>query len=161
MAEANPNIMGGGPEGLTRRTLLGGLPAAGAALALPLFDGDAAFLPSGGGSNDLAHPVLQLPFVREPTDTERAAGQTPRCFWAVDPTGHYSDDCRTGGHYAHLAVDYMLREHSPQILQWAVFDMMRLGRAHTGIEVGFMSFFGHLATDAWAAKMGHGEGDMA
>lgn len=141
--------------------LLGGLPAAGAALALPLSGGDTSLFPSGGGGNDLPHPVLALPFVREATDAERSAGAAPRCFWAVQPSGHYADDCRTGGHYAHLAVDYMLRERSPQILQWAVFDMMRLGRAHTGIEVGFMSFFGHLASDAWAAGLGRREGVLA
>ena len=161
MAEANPNIMAGGPEGLTRRTLLGGLPAAGAALALPLSGGDTSLFPNGGGGNDLPHPVLALPFVRDATDAERTAGQAPRCFWSVEPTGAYGADCGAGNRYARLALDCMVRERTPYLLQWIVFDMMQLGRTHTGIEVGFMSFFGHLAADAWSATLARGEGGLA
>ena len=144
---------------LPRRALLSGLPAMGAALVLPKLD--AAAFPASNEGCDLPHPVLALPFVREAMEAERAAGAAPRCFWSVEPTGAYGADCGTGGKYARLALDYMVRERTPYLLQWIVFDMMRLGRPHTGIEVGFMSFFGHLASDAWSAGLGRREGELA
>lgn len=160
MAVANPIIMPPSHKGLTRRALLGGLPFAGAALTLPypMMAAPASIPPPE--DNVAPHPLLALPFVRETTKAERMAGAAPRCFWSVVPTGTYGTDCGTGGRYAQAALDYMVREQAPYLLQWAVFDMIRQGRPHSGIEVGFMSFFGRLATGAQAIRMSHGEGDL-
>lgn len=92
------------------------------------------------------HCPTVLPFVRDTTAQEQAAGTAPRSFWHVMPTGNYSADCDTGVAYAALALEYMVAANSPQILQWSVFDMMKLGRNHSGLEVGFMSTFGKIAT---------------
>jgi hypothetical protein len=114
---------------------------------LPLFPQD----------RSLAHPVLALPFVRQTTLREQAAGAVPRSFWDVQPTGNYGPDCATGARYAALALDFMVAANSPQILQWAVCDMMTAGRAHSGIEVGFLSTFGRIAALAHArANLGKG-----
>lgn len=156
MATANPIIMPAGQKGLTRRTLLAGLPLAGASLALPFpMRAVSDFIDR---DNDEPHPVLTLPFVREATATERAMGLPPRRFWSVQPTGVHSADCGTGARYAQLALDYMVREQTPYILQWAVFDMMRLGREYSGIEVGFMSTFGRIATETHAARLARDAG---
>ncbi len=53
--------------------------------------------------------------------------------------------------YAALALDHMTRANLPQLLQWAVFDMMTLNRRYSGVEVGFMSALGRFATQAHAA----------
>lgn len=160
MATAKPITLPAVQKGLTRRALLGGLPLAGASLTFPLSmnAGPDFTAPSDG---EPPHPVLTLPFVREASEAERTNGSPPRRFWAVEPTGVYGADCGTGARYAQLALDYMVRERTPYILQWSVFDMMRLGREHSGIEVGFMSTFGRIATQAHAAGLARGEGGLA
>ena len=147
MANATPITQLTGQKALTRRTVLAGLTFATATPGLPL--------PKSGHFNlrglDAAchpHPVTALPFVRTATDDEKAAGAAPRDFWVVAPTGRYGEDCATGTRYAELALDYMVRENSPYILQWCAFDMMALDRAHSGIEVGFLGVFGRLAVQA-------------
>lgn len=105
--------------------------------------------------------MLALPFVREATEAERANGFPPRRFWAVTPTGAYGADYSTGARYARLALDYMVTAGTPYLLQWAVFDMMRLGREHTGIEVGFMSAFGRIAAEAHARQLTLGVRELA
>lgn len=102
------------------------------------------------------YSVLSLPFVRDTTAHERTAGTPPRCFWHVAPTGDYGADCGTGARYAALALDYMAAMNTPQILQWAVFDMMALQRPRSGIEVGFLSAFGQISTRAHATHLREG-----
>jgi hypothetical protein len=108
------------------------------------------------GAQHLDHPILSLPFVRDVTTEQRASGAAPRCFWHVAPTGDYGADCATGARYAAAALDYMVAANTPQVLQWAVFDMIVAGRRHSGIEVGFLSTFGRIATRAHATRLREG-----
>lgn len=160
MANTNPIIMPAGQKGLTRRTLLAGLPLAGTSLTLP-FPMRATSNFIDHDDDEPLHPVLALPFVREATATERAMGFPPRRFWSVQPTGIHSTDCGTGARCAQLALDYMVAAGTPYLLQWSVFDMMRLGREHTDVEIGFMSAFGRLATEAHAARLALVSGEPA
>lgn len=159
MANAVSNMLPNGQKDLTRRTVLGGFSFFTAAITspMPVFSAaladDAPVLP---GAKHLAHPILSLPFVRDLAAHERKAGTPPRCFWHVFPTGDYGADCATGARYAALALDYMAATNTPQILQWAVFDMMTLGRRHSGIEVGFLSAFGRISTRAHATHLREG-----
>lgn len=104
------------------------------------------------GADHLPHPVLALPFVCDRDEDELEDGEARRSFWSVQPSGNYGADCETGARYAALALDHMTRAKLPQLLQWAVFDMMSLDRPYCGIEVGFMSAFGRIATQAHAAS---------
>lgn len=97
-----------------------------------------------------------LPFVKDTDKAARASGAAPRCFWSVTPTRHYGTDCATGAQYGALALDYMAATRTPYLFQWAVIDMMSMGRAHSGIEIGFLSAFGRLAMQARAAHLGKG-----
>lgn len=145
-----------GQKDLTRRAILGAL-----ALSVPRM---ARMLPSINmdltSAKPPAHPVLALPFVRDRRDDERASGAAPRCFWHVSPSGDYATDSGTGAHYASLAVDYMSATRSPHMLGWVVADMMALQRSHSGIEVGFASVFGRLATEAHTARLALREGGL-
>jgi hypothetical protein len=137
-----------GEKLMKRRAVLAGLTLLTAPITvLPHIASDLPLFPLDGS---LSHPVLALPFVRNTTLREQAAGAAPRCFWSVQPTGNYGPDCATGAHYAALALAYMVKSRTPQILQWAVCDMMTAGRGHSGIEVGFLSVFGRLAAQAHA-----------
>lgn len=144
MAIATFNTSHTGHKVLSRRAVLGGIalsisPQAHMALPITAFP---AATPSA------VHPILALPFIRDTCDEERAAGANPRCFWHVTPSGSYAADCSTGAGYAAIAADYMVAARSPHLLPWVVIDMMAMGRAHSGIEVGFLSTFGRLATHA-------------
>jgi hypothetical protein len=92
-----------------------------------------------------SHPVLALPFVRDSSCAERKAGAPNRIFWDVKPSGDYEADCETGERYANLALDYMARENFSALMRWAVFDMIRAGKEHSGIEVGFLGLFDSYA----------------
>lgn len=155
MATTNPITLPNGQKDLTRRNVLAGLTLAIAPMTvLPHIASDLPLFPLDGS---LSHPVLALPFVRDTTLREQAAGAAPRSFWSVQPTGNYGLDCATGARYAALALDFMVAANSPQILQWAVCDMMTAGRSHSGIEVGFLSVFGRLAARTHArANLGEG-----
>jgi hypothetical protein len=155
MATTNPITLPNGQKDLTRRNVLGGFTFAAAQMTWALNVSDDA-LPE---ATPLSHPVLALPFVRNTTLREQAAGAAPRSYWDVQPTGDYGPDCATGARYAALALDFMVSSRSPQIFQWAVFDMMTAGRAHSGIEVGFLSTFGQIATHAHAGAV-FGKGGM-
>jgi hypothetical protein len=156
MANAVSNMLPEGQKDLTRRTLLGGFSffTAGITGPMPVFAAaltdDTIVTP---GADHFDHPILSLPFVRDLAAHEQASGASPRCFWQVAPTGDYGADCATGAHYAALALDYMATASAPQILQWAVFDMMAMRRPRSGIEVGFLSTFGRIATRAHAAHL--------
>lgn len=116
---------------------------------MPEVANDALSVP---GADHLPPPVLALPFVCDRDEDELEDGEARRSFWSVQPSGHYGADCKTGARYASLALDHMTRAKLPQLLQWAVFDMMSLDRTYCGIEVGFMSAFGRVATQAHAAN---------
>lgn len=159
MANAVSNMLPNGQKDLTRRTILVGLGFTTVAITgpMPVFSAVLADdTPVLQGAKHLAHPILSLPFVRDVTTEERASGTPARCFWHVTPTGSYGSDCATGARYAALALDYMAAANAPQVLHWAVFDMMTLGRRHSGIEVGFLSTFGRIATRAHAAHLREG-----
>lgn len=153
MANAVPITLPDGQKDLTRRAVLRGLSVSTAAVSAPMPVFSAVLGDNTQArpcTEHLAHLVLSLPFVRDTSAQEQAAGAAPRCFWHVMPTGDYGADCATGASYAELALDYMVAANSPQILQWAVFDMMTVNRRHSGIEVGFMSAFGQIATQGHA-----------
>lgn len=162
MANAVPNMLPEGQKDLTRRAVLRVLSVSTAAITgpMPVFSAaladDTFVMP---GADHFEHPILSLPFVRDTTPHEPTAGTPPRCFWHVAPTGDYGADCATGARYAALALDYMAATNTPQILQWAVFDMMALQRPRSGIEVGFLSAFGRIAKRAHATHLR--EGGMA
>lgn len=159
MANASSIMLPERQPDLTRRAVLGGLCFSAATITgpMPVFSAiladDTPVLP---GAEHLNHPILSLPFVRDRTTEERASGAAPRCFWHVSPTGDYGADCATGARYAAAALDYMVAEDTAQILQWAVFDMMAMRRPRSGIEVGFLSAFGRIATRAHAAHLREG-----
>jgi hypothetical protein len=96
------------------------------------------------------HPVLSLPFVADRAPTSR--GNLRRCFWNVQPTGNYSEDCLTGYSFA---VEYLRyrqeREESTPLLAPIVCDMpKREKNEHAGIEVGFLLLMDHAASLARA-----------
>ncbi|KJS41382.1 MAG: hypothetical protein VR71_18595 [Roseovarius sp. BRH_c41] len=159
MANAVPITLPNRQKDLTRRTMLAGLGFSTAAVTGPMPAFAAALAddtPVMPGAKHLAHPILSLPFVRDVTTVERASGAAPRCFWQVAPTGDYGADCATGARYAAAALDYMVAANTPQVLQWAVFDMMTMRRHRSGIEVGFLSTFGRIATRAHATRLSEG-----
>lgn len=159
-----------GLKALTRRDMLAGLSLSGAAVALPhtiLSDGfpDVGLPLINTDPNDPddhhTHPVLTLPFVRDASASERAAGAAPRSFWTVHSSGDFIADCGVGSGYAAAALDYMVAANAPEILSWAVFDMMRLPRARSGVEVGFLTAFGRAAVQAHAAGLSADAGGAA
>lgn len=143
-----------GQKDLTRRTLLGGLSFSTAVVSVPSFamadDNDSLNLTA---ADHHPHPVLALPFVRDTTPAERALGADPRTFWSVQPSGNFGRDCAVGAEYAAVALDYMVVANAPEILVWAVFDMMTLQRPRSGVEVGFLSAFGRSAAKAHASHL--------
>lgn len=69
-------------------------------------------------------------------------GQLPYCFWNVQPSGKYDEDCRTG---YRLAIEYLeLEEKEPSSghLQLIVGDMPR---PLSGIEIGFLTIVSYSA----------------
>lgn len=147
-----------GQKDLTRRTLMGGFTFSAAAVTAPmhLLAADIAYDTCNTLNEDHPHPVLSLPFVRNATADERAAGANPRSFWCVQPSGSYAQDCAMGAQYARAALNYMVIADAPYLLQWSVFDMSLLQRPPSGVEVGFVAAFGRLATQAHAAQLGKG-----
>jgi hypothetical protein len=97
-----------------------------------------------------------LPFVKDTDKAARASGAAPRCFWSVTPTGHFGTDCVAGAKYGALALDYMATNRTPYLFQWSVIDMMSMGRAHSGLEIGFLSAFGRAASTAYARTLFEG-----
>jgi len=128
----------------SRRSFLAAMPAP---LLMPHVSND---FPAFARNARPPYSPTVLPFVKDVTEDERLSGANRRCFWSIIPTGEYGTDCATGARYAGLALDYMVAAHSPHLLQWSVFDMVANGRPHTGIEVGYISAFGRLATLAHA-----------
>jgi hypothetical protein len=170
MAVATPITMPFGHKELTRRGVLAGLSFSGATVALPQavlsegfpHDGLALINATPNDSDDNHdHPVLNLPFVRDATGSEHTEGAAPRSFWTVHPSGDFIADCAVGSGYAAAALDYMVAANAPEILSWAVFDMMRLPRARSGVEVGFLTAFGRAAVQGHAAGLSARAGGAA
>ncbi|MBQ2262927.1 MAG: hypothetical protein II336_16375 [Loktanella sp.] len=167
MAIASSITMPNGHKELTRRDMLAGLSFSGAALVLPHavlsgdFSADRMHLSDNDPEDHHIHPVLKLPFVRDASAFERTAGAAPRSFWTVYPSGDFIADCTVGAGYAEAALDYMVAANAPEILSWAVFDMMRLPRMRSGVEVGFLSAFGRLALQSHAAGLSARAGGAA
>lgn len=157
MANATSNTLPLGHKDPTRRAVLAGLPLSFAPLAHMLPNIYANLT----AAEPPIHPVLALPFVRDSSEEDRVSGANPRSFWVVDPTGHYGTDCSTGSHYAALALDYMVANRSPHLLTWIVSDMMAPPRRRSGVEVGFVSVIGRLATNAHASRMALRDGGLA
>jgi hypothetical protein len=170
MAIAIPITMPIGHKALTRRGMLAGLSYSGAVAMLPHAALSKGFpdhgrplinaTPNDPDDHD-DHPVLNLPFVRDTSASERAAGAASRSFWTVHPSGDFIADCGVGSGYAAAALDYMVASNAPEILSWAVFDMMRLPRARSGVEVGFLTAFGRAAVQAHAAGLSADAGGAA
>ena len=146
MANANPITLPGGQKDVTRRAVLAGV-------AAPLLAPHVTHaLPVLAVYTRPPSSPTALPFVKDATEDERASGAAPRCFWSVTPTGHYSTDCATGARYGALALDYMATNRTPYLFQWSVIDMMSMGRAHSGIEIAFLSAIGRAASAAHARR---------
>lgn len=158
MATAKTTTLPHRQKDLTRRTFLGGLTFSAAAVTAPMHMCAADFFDDTSSPLSVGdqHPVLSLPFVRDATADERAAGSEPRRFWCVHPTGNFGHDCAMGAQYARAALDYMVIANAPYLLQWSVFDMSEMQRPRSGVEIGFVSAFGRLAMLAHAAQLGKG-----
>jgi hypothetical protein len=85
--------------------------------------------------------IKQLPFVRDATRAERAAGMPGRKFWAVASTGDYAADRRAGQQFAREALAFMVAHDFPALLGWIVRDMCAEDDdRHLGaVECGFLS----------------------
>jgi len=83
-----------------------------------------------------AAPTTQelLPFV-----SRRADGAPGLCFWAVDSSGNWAEDCRTGERYAAAYIERLLSDPLCPILLCRIVRDMIGGGQYTGIEAGFMS----------------------
>ena len=95
--------------------------------------------------------TLDLPFVRQWPKGERDQHDLGLNFWSVIPTGDYAADCAAGRQLAKIALREMVNRGFPQLMQWTVFGMMELRRPRSGVEVGYLSEFGHNATFGFEA----------
>ena len=89
-----------------------------------------------------AHPFESLSFVLDRAPNSRSDKQ--RCFWHVEPTGDYGEECKIG---QRLAIEYLrYRQRADPgghgVLGLIVRDMPP---EHTGIEVGFLHIIDHAA----------------
>lgn len=74
--------------------------------------------------------LSDLPFVRE------SAGSVD--FWAVVPSGDWSQDNAQGREHADACAAYMRETHNAGVLGGVVRSMIAAGR-YEGVEVGFMT----------------------
>jgi hypothetical protein len=72
--------------------------------------------------------------------------RAPRCFGArgtaggiinAKPTGNHDVDCHIGDLGGRRVVGEMIRTHCPEVLVYALRDIIKRGR-YTGIEIGFL-----------------------
>jgi len=77
-----------------------------------------------------AAELTQLPFYD--------ANYAPACFWRVNPSDDYIQDCKLGQDYATAALDFILEHNFTPLLGWIVKDMIILDN-YAGIEAGFFS----------------------
>lgn len=156
MAIAKPIMLPAGQKGLSRRALLAGLSFSTLTFCVPLPSVAAEIycdkFPLNAADTD-DHPLLSLPFVDGTFGLERTAGTQPHLFWSVQPTGDFMRDSATGAEYAPVALGDMVAANAPEILSWAVLDMMAPPNARPAIKVGFLSAFGFGAAKAHATHL--------
>lgn len=100
-----------------------------------------------GEDNDLT----SLPFVADLKENRKVR----RCFWHVQPTGRYAEDCLIGKYYAlefvNLALSRDQQSHCRvPMLATIAKDM---GAQLTGVEVGFWSTVEDLLLEALAGRL--------
>jgi len=71
------------------------------------------------------------------TQSDRNRADKPRSYWAVEPSGAWSDDVDVGVAYGRIYVDRLRRSAAPP-MSWVIRDMIKAGR-WTGVEAGFAS----------------------
>jgi hypothetical protein len=79
---------------------------------------------------------LGLPFVAD-LAPKAQAGSKRRCFWAVQPTGDYNDDCRTGHQFGIEYVRFVAKQRSDGHTGVLLQIVMDMPREHSGVELGF------------------------
>jgi hypothetical protein len=84
-----------------------------------------------------SHPITTLSFVQD-----RPEG---RCFWAVEPTGDWIDDCVAGETLAHEAIEFMRAHQQTALLGLVVKAMGRDAGDLDGIAVGFLGVIAQRA----------------
>jgi hypothetical protein len=96
------------------------------------------------------HPVTGLPFVFD--RPKRARGERLRCFWHVQPTGDYFDECAIGGRFAAAYLRLIAEDDGDGgFLMSIVSDMCAAlaQRGHSGIELGFLRIIEVGAAFGW------------
>jgi len=95
------------------------------------------------------HPIESLPFVED--RVPKSQTDIRRCFWNVQPTGDYGEDCRTGSRFAIEYLRYQVSFDSSGHLSLIMRDMPR---ETTGIEIGFLSIIDIAAKSGLAQAEG-------
>ena len=67
-----------------------------------------------------------------------------RCFWHVSPNGNYGDECLIGKAYALEALQYMIDQDYPPLLNSIIQDMPP-AEQRSGIEIGFNATLAEFA----------------
>ena len=88
--------------------------------------------------------VEALPFVRNPTPEEVAAGHKGRIFWTATPSGNWQADCDEGAAWARALLDHMAEHQGRYMLGWVV-QAMKAEPRMSGQAVGFLAVFADLA----------------
>ena len=104
--------------------------------------------------------IEALPFVRDPTPDELAAGQKGRIFWTAQPSGNWLSDCNEGEAWARALLDHMAEHRDRYLLGWVVRDMER-GPHLSGQAVGFLAVFADMARFANMLATGKAEALLA
>lgn len=96
--------------------------------------------------------IEDLPFVRR--REKSAPGERLRCWWHVETTGDYGEDCRLGGRYAAQFLDYLVSTDVADggLLRWIAEDQQ--SGIDNGISVGFWSYIARAAVLGRAQAVG-------
>jgi len=92
------------------------------------------------------HPIESLPFVED--RVPKSQTDIRRCFWNVQPTGDYGEDCNTGQKFA---IEYLRYQVSFDSGGHLAFIVGHMPRETTGIEVGFLSIIDIAAKSGTAS----------
>lgn len=104
--------------------------------------------------------IADLPFVRDPTEAETAAGHKGRVFWSATEGGGYFVGRMRGKAYAEAALRFMASGSAESyLLPWVVRDMTANGRDLGAVGMGFLSHFGAMASAAQHILDAHCKGD--
>ena len=105
--------------------------------------------------------IAALPFVRDPTPEEVAAGQKGRIFWTCpQPSRDWQADCDQGEAWARALLAHMAEYRDCFMLGWVVRDMRHEPKM-SGQAVGFLSVFANLARFASMLATGKAEALLA